>query len=37
VTIPNHRPIKVGTLNAILRDVADHFGVDRDELIQRLF
>jgi predicted RNA binding protein YcfA (HicA-like mRNA interferase family) len=37
VTIPNHRPIKVGTLNAILRDIADHFAIDRDELIQRLF
>jgi predicted RNA binding protein YcfA (HicA-like mRNA interferase family) len=37
VTIPNHRPIKVGTLNAILRDVADHAAIDRDELIQKLF
>lgn len=37
VTIPNHSPIKIGTLNAILRDIANHFESDRDELIKSLF
>jgi predicted RNA binding protein YcfA (HicA-like mRNA interferase family) len=37
VTIPNHDPIKVATLAGILSDVAAHFGISRDELIQRLF
>ena len=37
VTIPNHDPIKVGTLSGILGDVAGHFESTRDELIQRLF
>jgi predicted RNA binding protein YcfA (HicA-like mRNA interferase family) len=37
VTIPNHSPIKIGTLNAILKDVANHFEIDRDELLKRLF
>ncbi|HNK67163.1 MAG TPA: type II toxin-antitoxin system HicA family toxin [Flavobacteriales bacterium] len=37
VTIPDHRPLKVGTLSAILRDVAAHHGVDREELVRRLF
>jgi predicted RNA binding protein YcfA (HicA-like mRNA interferase family) len=37
VTIPNHHPLKVGTLAGILGDVAAHFGISRDELIQRLF
>ena len=37
VTIPNHDPIKVGTLSGILGDVARHFEINRDELIQRLF
>ena len=36
-TIPNHSPIKIGTLNAILRDIATHFGLTRDELAERLF
>jgi predicted RNA binding protein YcfA (HicA-like mRNA interferase family) len=33
ITVPNHSPIKVGTLNAILKGISDHFGLDRDELI----
>lgn len=37
VTIPAHDPIKVGTLNAILRDVGSHHGLSRDELLRRLF
>ncbi len=37
VTIPNHDPVKVGTLSGILGDVASHFQINRDELIQRLF
>ena len=37
VTIPNHDPLKVGTLAGILGDVAAHFQISRDELIQRLF
>lgn len=37
VTIPNHGPLKVGTLAGILGDVAAHFQISRDELIQRLF
>lgn len=37
ITIPNHSPIKIGTLNAILRAVAEHFDIERDEVITRLF
>ena len=37
VTVPDHDPVKVGTLQAILRDVARHTGLTRDELLQRLF
>lgn len=36
ITIPRHRPLKVGTLNAILRDVAQHFDISRDELLRSL-
>ncbi len=36
ITIPRHRPLKVGTLNAILRDVAQHFDLSRDELLNSL-
>ncbi len=37
VTIPNHDPLKVGTLAGILGDVATHFEISRDELVQRIF
>jgi len=36
ITIPNHDPLKIGTLNAILTDVAQHLGVSKQKLIERL-
>lgn len=37
ITIPNHNPLKVGTLNAILTDIANHLDVSKQLLIDRLF
>ena len=37
ITIPAHSSLKVGTLSAILGDVADHLKIDREELLKRLF
>ena len=37
VTIPAHDSLKVGTLAAILGDVAEHLRLSREELLQRLF
>lgn len=37
VTIPAHDPLKIGTLAAILGDVASHLKLGRDDLIRRLF
>jgi predicted RNA binding protein YcfA (HicA-like mRNA interferase family) len=37
VTIPRHDSLRVGTLAGILKDVAAHFGISRDELLKRLF
>jgi len=37
ITIPNHNPIKIGTLSAILSDVADHFGKTKEELIRSIW
>ena len=37
ITIPAHNPLKLGTLTAILRDVATHFQMSRNELIELLF
>lgn len=37
LTIPNHDPLKIGTLNAIITEVAKHLGVSKQELVERLF
>ena len=37
ITIPNHSPIKVGTLNGILKEICEHFDNDRDSLLEQLF
>ena len=36
-TIPNHKPIKIGTLNAILNNIAEHFDMTKEELIEQIF
>jgi predicted RNA binding protein YcfA (HicA-like mRNA interferase family) len=35
-TIPYHRPLKSGTLNSILKNIALHHGMTRDALIELL-
>lgn len=37
LTVPLHDPLRIGTLAAILADVAAHHSMTRDALIQRLF
>jgi len=37
ITIPAHKPLKVGTLSSILKDIATHFEISREELQERLF
>jgi len=37
LTVPNHHPIKLGTLSSILSDVAVHFNLSKEEVIKRLF
>lgn len=37
ITIPEHKPLKIGTLSAILKDVAAHFNIPKDTLITQLF
>lgn len=36
ISIPNHNPLRVGTLNAILRSVASAQGVEKEKILQRL-
>ena len=37
LTVPNHSPLKLGTLSAILADVAAQRGLSKAELLEALF
>jgi predicted RNA binding protein YcfA (HicA-like mRNA interferase family) len=37
LTVPNHNPLRVGTVSGILRDVSEHFDIQREDLIEELF
>ena len=37
VTIPDHRPLRVGTLSSVLAAVAAHHEMEREALLRTLF
>ena len=37
ITSPNHDPLKIGTLSSILDLVAEHFKINKGELVDILF
>ncbi len=37
LTIPDHSPLRVGTLAAIISEVAQHSGSTREDVAKRLF
>jgi len=36
ITIPRHSPLKIGTLNSILKDAAAYLEMDRQQLIDAI-
>jgi predicted RNA binding protein YcfA (HicA-like mRNA interferase family) len=36
-TVPSHRQLKVGTLSAILSEIAEYLEMSRDDLVAKLF
>jgi predicted RNA binding protein YcfA (HicA-like mRNA interferase family) len=36
ISIPNHNPLRVGTLNGILKTVGIHKGIERQTLLESL-
>jgi len=34
ITVPNHNPIRVGTLNSILNDVSKHLNLSKEEILK---
>ncbi|NLG84704.1 MAG: type II toxin-antitoxin system HicA family toxin [Firmicutes bacterium] len=37
ITIPKHNPLKTGTLNGIISDVAKHLGLSKEKVMRELF
>ncbi|MCX7796175.1 MAG: type II toxin-antitoxin system HicA family toxin [bacterium] len=37
ITIPDHHTIKIGTLNNILKDIAEYLRISKEQLIDKLF
>jgi len=37
VTVPDHNPIKIGTLNNILKDISNYLRVSKNEVVKNLF
>ena len=37
LTLPNHKPLKVGTLSAALGDVAKYLEIEKPDLVRQLF
>ena len=36
ITIPNHKPLKIGTLNNIINDIAKYLKKDKSKIIKEL-
>ncbi len=37
ITVPNHDPIKIGTLSGIISDIAIHFQSTKENIIEKIF
>ena len=37
ITIPNHNPLKVGTLNSIIRDLSENLKLSKEDIFKILF
>jgi hypothetical protein len=37
IAVPKHKPLKVGTLNSILTDIASYLEMEKQELLEKLF
>ena len=36
ITVPDHNPLRIGTLVGIMKDVAQHFEISEDEVLARI-
>jgi len=36
ITVPAHNPLKIGTLNAILKSISEHFDLSREDILKQI-
>ncbi|MFP4529028.1 MAG: type II toxin-antitoxin system HicA family toxin [Candidatus Kapaibacterium sp.] len=36
ITIPRHNPLKIGTLSEIIKDIANHLSVSKEDIIKKI-
>jgi len=36
-SVPNHKPLRIGTLDSILGEVAEHLSLKKSDLVKQLF
>ncbi|MBL5982116.1 periplasmic or secreted lipoprotein [Petrotoga sp. HWH.PT.55.6.1] len=37
ITIPDHKFLKIGTLNSILRDVSEYLKITKEQMVEEIF
>jgi predicted RNA binding protein YcfA (HicA-like mRNA interferase family) len=37
ITIPRHKPLRVGTLSSIVNEISDYLEIERQKLVKELF
>jgi len=37
ITVPQHKPLRVGTLGSIVNEIAAYLEIEREELVKELF
>ena len=37
ITVPKHKPLRVGTLSSIVNEIADYLEIERQKLVKELF
>ena len=37
ITVPDHNPLRIGTLSSVLNNVSSHFDISKNELVEQIF
>jgi predicted RNA binding protein YcfA (HicA-like mRNA interferase family) len=37
ITIPNHNPVRIGTISSILSEISNHLNIPKEQLVKKIF